>query len=76
MADYTHDQHVFMSHWYHYGALGFVRKVKGGWIISNDGILAPLGNVPVVFKTKRAAMEYTDNLVSIRAKQWRGIEGA
>ena len=72
--DYTHDQQVMLSHWWRYGSASLVLKVKRGWIISNEGILAPLGNVPVVFKTKRAAMDYADNLVSIRAKEWRGID--
>ena len=75
MDNWTTDQWVMYNHWLRYGFEGLpVRKVKGGWIIDAQGCWAPLGNVPKVFKLKREALEFCDNLASIRVKQWRGLE--
>lgn len=77
----THDQQVCLSHWHRFGGAGFVRKVgpprrswTRGWIITDEGICAPIGDVPTVFKTKKEAVAFADNLMLIRSKQWRGLD--
>ena len=72
--DLTHDEHVCASHVLMYGDETMLYKVKGGWIIDTAGIMAPLGHVPKVFKTKREALGFARNLFSLRYKQWRGLE--
>ena len=73
----TQDQIIMRAHWHLWGWDGLpVSKVKGGWIIVSDGVWAPLGHVPKVFKTKREACAYADNLAFIRVKEWTAADRA
>ncbi len=74
MTERTHDQKVCLAHWSRFGGASFVVKVRSGWIITNEGLAAPIGDVPTVFKTKREAVAFVDNLLLIRSKEWRGLD--
>lgn len=69
--NWTQEQIVMSNVWAR-GSMWFpIRKVGNSkWIITNDGIWSLLGNVPTVFKTKRAAIEFCNNLCMIRFEQW------
>ena len=70
----THDQQVALSHWSMYGEPAFpVRKLGRKWTIevSQNGIWAPVGKDFPIFATKTAACEFFNNLVLMRAREWR-----
>jgi hypothetical protein len=58
-----------------FGSEGFpIVKVSKGWIISIDAtsLWAVLGTYqPNVFKTKKEAVEFFDNLCLLKFKEWR-----
>ncbi len=66
----TGEQHQVLNTWAQYGPRHWLRKVKGGWITE---LPASVGNVPVVFKTKREAMQRVDGLILLRSHEWRGV---
>lgn len=66
----TGEQHQVLNTWARYGPRHWLRKVKRGWITE---LPASVGNFPVVFKTKREAMQRVDGLLLIRAREWRGL---
>jgi hypothetical protein len=52
-----------------------IRKLRTGkWIIESTGCYELLGRIPVLFKTRREAREFFNNLCLIRFRQWRGLD--
>ncbi len=66
----TTEQHAMLNAWAQHGAAHFLTKCKAGWYTHGEGYCAPI-KCPKIFKTKREAMAWVDNLVCIRAKEWR-----
>lgn len=76
----TQDQQIALSHWSMFGSTGFpVRKMGSKWWIVVDPTslwrVVTAGG-PSGFKTKTAAIEYFNNLVLTRSREWRGIASA
>jgi len=74
MLELTHEQHIMSNTWARGSDWWPIRKVRAGkWLIDTSGIFAPLGQIPIVFKTKRAAQDFFNNLCLIRFREWRGV---
>jgi hypothetical protein len=71
----TSEQHRFSNVWARGSDWWPIRKVGSSkWVITTEGVWALLGTVPVIFKTKRAATAFFNNLAMIRMHEIRAAE--
>lgn len=60
----TPAQHKALNAWAQFGAAQFVSKVGKHWQVKIDGY-----QIPAVFKTKKAALEYAERAVDAFVKK-------